>query len=36
LREGDIVYAKTTREVKVGDGSEGSRIPMILGVKVKK
>ncbi|MEM4717218.1 MAG: mRNA surveillance protein pelota [Desulfurococcaceae archaeon] len=34
--EGDIVYAKTTREVKVGDGSQGSRIPMILGVKVGK
>jgi protein pelota len=36
LRENDVVYAKTTREVKVGDESEGSRLPMILGVKVKK
>ncbi|MEM1638503.1 MAG: mRNA surveillance protein pelota [Desulfurococcaceae archaeon] len=36
LRENDVVYAKTTREVKVGDYSEGSRLPMILGIKVKK
>lgn len=36
IKEGDIVYAKTTREVKVGNGSQGSRLPMILGVKVGK
>ncbi|MEM4672006.1 MAG: mRNA surveillance protein Pelota, partial [Desulfurococcaceae archaeon] len=35
LRENDTVYAKTTREVKVGDGSPGSRVPMVLGLKVK-
>lgn len=36
LRENDVVYAKTTREVKVGDSSEGSRLPMMLGVKIRK
>ena len=36
LREGDIVYARTTREVKVGEGSHGSRLPMTLGVRVKR
>jgi protein pelota len=36
IRENDVVYAKTTREVKVGEGSEGSRLPMTLGVLVKK
>ncbi|MEM4818772.1 MAG: mRNA surveillance protein pelota [Desulfurococcaceae archaeon] len=35
VKEGDIVYARTTREVKVGEGSEGRRIPMVLGIKVK-
>ena len=36
IREGDIIYAKTTREVKVGEGSQGSRLPMILGIKVQR
>ncbi|MEM1803482.1 MAG: mRNA surveillance protein pelota, partial [Desulfurococcaceae archaeon] len=35
VKEGDIVYARTTREVKVGEGSEGRRIPMVLGIRVK-
>lgn len=35
VNEGDVVYARTTREVKVGNGSEGRRLPMVLGVKVK-
>lgn len=35
LRESDIVYAKTTREVKVSNGSQGSRLPMVLGLRVK-
>lgn len=35
IKEGDVVYAKTTREVKVGEGSPGRRIPMVLGVRVK-
>ncbi|MCS7386362.1 MAG: mRNA surveillance protein pelota [archaeon GB-1867-005] len=34
IEEGDIVYAKTTRELKVGNSS--MRKPMILGIKVKK
>lgn len=36
IKEGDVVYAKTTREVKFGDGSEGSRLSMTLGVKVQR
>jgi protein pelota len=36
IKAGDLVYAKTTREVKVGEGSEGVRVPMVLGVRVKK
>jgi protein pelota len=35
IREGDIVYAKTTREVKIGE-SGSTRIPVVLGVVVKK
>lgn len=35
LRENDIVYSKTTRDVKIGDNSTGTRIPMILGLRVK-
>jgi stalled ribosome rescue protein Dom34 len=36
IRENDVVNAKTTREVKVREGSEGSRLPMTLGSLVKK
>jgi protein pelota len=36
IREGDIIYAKTTREVKFHESGEGSRIPMVLGIFVKK
>lgn len=36
LREGDVVYSKTTREVKVGDQSAGRRLPMTLGIRVKR
>lgn len=34
IEEGDIIYAKTSREIKVGDKS--SRKTMTLGIKVKK
>jgi len=34
IDEGDIVYAKTSREIKVGERS--ARKPMILGIRVKK
>ena len=34
IKEGDVVYAKTTRELKVGKSSV--RKPMTLGIKVKK
>ncbi|MEM4481382.1 MAG: mRNA surveillance protein pelota [Desulfurococcaceae archaeon] len=36
VNEGDTIYAKTTREVKVGDNSHGSRLPMTLGIKVQR
>jgi len=36
IREGDIVYAKTTREVKIRDTGESSRVPVVLGISVKK
>lgn len=35
LREGDIVTAKTTRDVKVSETGEAQRKPMILSVEVK-
>ncbi len=35
ISEGDIVIAKTTREVKGDDGSAGRRVPMTLAVRVK-
>lgn len=35
VREGDIVYARTTREVKPGEGGSSRRIPMLLGISVK-
>ena len=35
INRGDVVYARTTREVKVGEGSEGRRLPMVLGVRVE-
>ena len=34
IREGDIVYSKTSRELKTGSGSK--RKSMVLGVRVKK
>jgi len=36
IREGDIIYAKTTREVKFHESGESSRIPMVLGISVKR
>lgn len=36
LNQGDTLYARTTREVKVGDASPGTRVPMILGIKVSR
>lgn len=35
LKQGDIVYAKTTREVKAGEGGSSRRIPMTLGLQVE-
>lgn len=35
VRDGDVVYARTTREVKPGEGGSSRRIPMLLGVSVK-
>jgi protein pelota len=35
LREGDIVTAKTTRDVKVSETGEAQRKPMVLSVEVK-
>ncbi|MGC9011926.1 mRNA surveillance protein pelota [Thermogladius sp.] len=35
LREGDLVEAVTTREVKPGEGGESRRFPMVLRVRVK-
>ncbi|ADV65578.1 mRNA surveillance protein pelota [Desulfurococcus mucosus] len=35
LRKGDVVYARTTREVKPGEGGSSRRIPMTLGVRVE-
>jgi len=35
LRKGDIVYARTTREVKPGEGGSSRRIPMTLGLRVE-
>ena len=35
IEEGDIVVAKTTREVKGDEGSSGRRIPMTLAIKVR-
>lgn len=34
--ENDVVYAQTTREVKSRTGGKSKRLPMFLGVKVKK
>jgi len=36
LKEGDIVYAKTTREIKIHEGSQSARVPMVLGLRVKR
>ncbi len=36
IEPGDIVTAKTTREVKFGEGGSSRRIPMVLSIKVKK
>ena len=36
IKEGDIVYAKTTREVKFHETGSSSRIPVLLGISVKK
>jgi len=36
IREGDIVYARTTREVKIRDTGESSRVSVVLGISVKK
>lgn len=36
INQGDILYARTTREVKVGDGSPGTRVPMVLGIRVSR
>ncbi|MGC8953368.1 MAG: mRNA surveillance protein pelota [Desulfurococcus sp.] len=35
LRKGDIVYARTSREVKPGEGGSSRRIPMVLGLRVE-
>lgn len=35
IKRDDIVYAKTTRDVRPYEDSESRRIPMVLGVKVK-
>jgi len=35
IREGDLVEATTTREVKPGEGGESRRFPMVLRVRVK-
>jgi protein pelota len=36
IKEGDVVYAKTTREVKHRETGESSRIPIVLGLSVKR
>lgn len=35
IKKDDIVYAKTTRDVKPREGSESRRIPMVLGIRAK-
>ncbi len=36
ISENDVVYAQTTREIKSKTGSKSKRLPMFLGVRVKK
>lgn len=36
ISENDVVYAQTTREVKAKTGGKSRRLPMFLGIKVKK
>jgi protein pelota len=36
IREGDVIYAKTTREVKHRETGESSRVPLVLGLSVKR
>lgn len=35
LKRGDVVYARTTREVKPGEGGSSRRLPMTLGLRVE-
>jgi len=35
IEKGDVVAAKTTREVKFGEGGESRRIPMVVSIRVE-